>query len=365
MIEKILINNEGERFYRFANADGKMWVMPARHLRTAMELYQPSGRNGRMLKRWLPLLHRIAVARRAIHIETMRCRLNDALRQVLESIFDTNDLEFAIFGGTPCVHQKITMQLSKGSRILGYCKITDNQEVACLFDREAQLLKELRASGTKCIPECLYHGSLGKNIRLFVQSTAKTLGSKVVHEWREMHDNFLLTLNDTTKRSLRFESSDYFHTIKALAEHYDWLPDTIEIPLVERSIRRIYDRWYGSVVSFSAYHADFTPWNMYVEKGRLYVFDWEYAQMTYPPMLDRYHFFTQTAIFERHWNAEGILQYMKSDAGRWMYANDYMAYLIDMIARFTVRERGKVEGDMASSMKLWGDLLALLHKNTL
>lgn len=365
MIEKILCKNEGERFYRFANADGKVWIMPAKHLRTAMELYQPSGRKGIMLKRWLPLLHQITMARKIVHIETMRCRLNDALRQTMERVFDTNDLEFAIFGGTPCVHQKITMQLSKGSRILGYCKITDNREVACLFDREAQLLKKLRASGAKCIPGCLFNGSLGESTRLFIQSTMKTLGSKVVHEWREMHDNFLLTLNDATKRSLRFENSDYYHNIEALAEHYDWLPDTIEKPLVERSIRRIYDRWCGSVVSFSAYHADFTPWNMFVEKGRLFVFDWEYAQMTYPPMLDRYHFFTQTAIFERHWNAEDMLQYMKSDKGHWMYADDYMAYLIDMIARFTVRERGKVKGDMASSMKLWGDLLALLHKHTL
>ena len=97
MTEKILINDEGQRFYRFANADGKVWIMPARHLRTAMELYQPSGRKGIMLKRWFPLLHRISVVRKKIHIETMQCHLNDNLRLVLEKTFNTKDIEFSVF----------------------------------------------------------------------------------------------------------------------------------------------------------------------------------------------------------------------------------------------------------------------------
>lgn len=318
-----------------------------------------------MLKKWFPLLHRIAVVRRIIHIETLQCLLNDELRHILEKAFNTTGIEVAIFFGTPSVHQKTTIQISKGNIILGYCKLSDNEEIAELFIKESQLLQTLHKKGLKNIPECHFCGNLSDGTKLFVQSTAKTLDSKVVHEWGERHLRFLSKMRDATIQTLRFEDTDYFHTVEALAEHYDWLPDTIEKPLVERSIRRIYDRWCGSVVSFSAYHADFTPWNMFVEKGRLFVFDWEYAQMTYPPMLDRYHFFTQTAIFERHWNAEDMLQYMISDTGHWMYADDYMAYLIDMIARFTVRERGKVKGDMASSMKLWGDLLALLHKHTL
>ena len=99
---------------------------------------------------------------------------------------------------------------------------------------------------------------------------------------------------------------------------------------------------------------------MFVEKGELFVFDWEYAQQTYPPMMDQYHFFTQSALFERHWNTEDIRKYMASDAGGWMDTADYKAYLIEVLARFTIREKGHVEGDMARSMKLWSDLLVFL-----
>ena len=360
MTEGILIKGEGERFYRFANADGKVWIMPARNIRTAMELYQPSGRNGILLKRCFPLLHRMAWVRRKIHVETFRCCLTDELRLVLENAFHTNGLEFSLFCGTPCVHQKITMQISQGQRILGYCKISDKHEIASLFDKEAALLNDLHARGVKNIPTGLYCGCLGDGTKLFVQSTSKSLGSAVVHEWKDLHDRFLARLQELTQQKLKFEDSDYFKTLKAFERHYDWLPAEVDKQLMREAIEATCYRWRGKEVVFSACHADFTPWNMFVEKGKLFVFDWEYAQMTYPPMLDKYHFFTQTAIFERHWEAADIIRYIDSKEGRWIVAEDYKAYLIEVIARFTLREQGQANSNITLSIKLWNELLMFL-----
>ena len=50
MLNKILDLTGEEKFYRFGNADGKYWIMPVRGMRTAMNLYQPSGIKGKMLK---------------------------------------------------------------------------------------------------------------------------------------------------------------------------------------------------------------------------------------------------------------------------------------------------------------------------
>ena len=44
-IDKIL-RFRGEVFYRLMNGDGKVWLMPARNMRVAMNLYQPSGIKG-------------------------------------------------------------------------------------------------------------------------------------------------------------------------------------------------------------------------------------------------------------------------------------------------------------------------------
>ena len=111
-LDNILDFTGGERFYRFGNADGKYWVVPARGMRTALNLYQPSGIKGKLVKALLPCLHWLAVVRRLIKAETMNCHLNRELHGLLCKVFGVQDIEFAIFEGTPSASKKITIQIS-------------------------------------------------------------------------------------------------------------------------------------------------------------------------------------------------------------------------------------------------------------
>lgn len=43
ILERFLIKGTGKHLYRFSNADGKTWLMPAHNMQVAMNLYQPSG----------------------------------------------------------------------------------------------------------------------------------------------------------------------------------------------------------------------------------------------------------------------------------------------------------------------------------
>jgi len=362
LLSLILSFGVGRPFYRFSNVDGKAWLMPARNMRVAMELYQPSGRNGKMVKRLFPWLQGIDFVRRVIHTETLRCDLNNEVRHLLEQLFGEKQIEFSIFCGTPSIHQKMTMQVNKEKRILGYCKFTESKEVAELFRGEVQVLNELERAGINGIPQCLYCGNLKEGIWLFVQSTVKSRRSKVLHEWTSLHESFLERLYQGTKKRVRFEESDYYHTLTDLKNHLEWLSQEVEKEQIVAAYHCLMEHWQGQTVDFVVYHADFTPWNMFAEGNDLFVFDWEYAKRSYPPQLDRYHFFTQTAIFERHWGAKEIIQYMQSEKGYWIDSCTYIAYLMDMIARFTIRERGRVQGGMTLSMKLWSDLLLHLNK---
>lgn len=355
-----IITTGTKLFYRFSNADGKTWLMPARNMQVGMNLYQPSGEKGKLMKALFPILHDIPFVRRAIHAETLRCDLTDELAQMLYRLFHENNLEFSIFCGTPCVHQKITMQLSKGNRILGYCKLTDSDEIAMLFDSESKILSEFAKKGMTGIPECLFCGKLQNGINLFIQNTVKTGKSRVLHRWTSLHDDFLDILYRNTRKSLVFEDSDYYRTLIELKSHTDWLPEGIDRTPIIHIIAQVLARYHYQTVEFSAYHADFTPWNMFVENGKLFVFDWEYARLTYPPFLDHYHFFTQTAIFERHWQANEIIAFLQSSEAGWVDKETYVFYLLDVIARFTVREKGNVTDDILRSMKIWNDLLIYL-----
>ena len=191
VLSHILVQGEGDTFYRFSNADGKQWLMPARHMVVAMNLYQPSHWKGLLVKAGLPYLHGVGAVRRFLHTDPERCRLSDELYAILCRAFRVERLEFSLFGGTPGVHQKLTMQVSVGNRILGYGKLSDRPAIIDLFQREAELLDGLKQKGMTEVPEALFCGQLAGNIGLFVQSTLKTRHSQVPHRWSALHEDFL------------------------------------------------------------------------------------------------------------------------------------------------------------------------------
>ena len=360
ILNNILDFKGGERFCRFGNSDGKYWIMPVRRMRTALNLYQPSGRKGKLVKALLPCLHLFAPTRKVIKAETLHCRLNGESHSLLCKVFGVRDIEFAVFEGTPSVHQKITMQLSRKNRILGYCKLSGSNNIKELFAKESEMLKKLGKCGINAIPSSLYCGTLESGIHIFVQSTEKSASSKVIHEWGALQENFLAQLHEKTKAVLPFEESDYYTTLSALEEHLNWLPTNIDHTMVVKAINAVKERLRGTVVEYSACHGDFTPWNMFANGNVLFVFDFEYTAMSYPTGLDHYHFFTQTAVFEKHWGADEIIAYIGSDAGKWIDREKYAMYLLDVISRYTMREDGKVSGDATAPFALWGKLLEKL-----
>ena len=94
---------------------------------------------------------------------------------------------------------------------------------------------------------------------------------------------------------------------------------------------------------------------MTIEDNRLYVFDWEYGRLSYPPMLDRYHFFIQQALHVTKLKPDKIYRLMCSMP--WYTTEDYTIYLLDIISRFTLRENGELSQSFLSMLEVWTDLL--------
>lgn len=363
-LKLLLKQGEGETYYSFANADGKRWWMPGRHMAVGMNLYQPSGIKGKLLKRGLPWLHWNPVVRKVLHAERIQLALGDELLELLERIFGQQGLEFAIFGGTPCVHQKITMQISRNTRILGYVKVTESKEIYGIFEHEKKILDTLYSQGMKHVPECLYCGSLKNGLYLFVQSTVKTLKSEVVHAWGERHERFLNDLKTHTQQKVRFEDSDFYRDLNILEER---LPVLGNPKVLYKVIQEIKERSTGQEVEYFAFQADFTPWNMFVEKGQLFVFDWEYARLTYPAYLDYFHFWIQTEIFEAHLTAEQIARHYSANRVKLhaMFENPDWAlqcYLLAIISIYLQREQGILEQETIKRIDLWMTLLDYLKQ---
>lgn len=354
-IAGIINISQGTKFMRFGNSDGKSWVVPIKNMRTALNLYQPSSSKGRLVKSLLPWMHRLQPLRKAIRAESLDCTLQPELQELLCRIFGVEGIEFSIFEGTPCVHCKATMQLSLGNDILGYCKASDNDEILTLFERESTLLAQLHDKGVDNIPRPLFCGTLRNGIHIFVQSTKKTAQSSVPHKWGVLQEDFLATLHRKTKQLILFEQSDYYKTLTALQEHLAWVPTADDRVVVTSALTRVLEKYRGTKVEFSACHGDFTPWNMFEERDELFVFDFEYGALTYPAGIDKCHFELQRLIFEERYTTEEIVAHC---AQRNNEEKELLTlYLLDIIARFTLREKGEPEGDVLRSLHTWCSVL--------
>lgn len=352
MTEEFFIYRQ-QNYFRLANADGKVWLMPWRNTATGLELYQPSGWKGKMVKRLLPLFSWIPFLLRFLHIDVVKIDISPEIKSEIEKVFGVKTFLFSVFMGTPCSHQKVTIQVyTKEGDILGYCKVTDNPEVWTNFQKEYRFLNELRAKGINEIPEGLSCQEIKKGEYLFIQSTVKTRHSQYPHEWSEVHNQFMRELYDKTCQEMAYEQTDFYRQIKVLEERLGWLGSMR--PIIEEAIKYVNALFQGKEISVSAYHADFTPWNMFVENSRLFVFDWEYALMTCPPGLDKYHFFVQTEIFEKRHGIEEIWQsFLRSSLDK----QSFLEYLLLNMSIYIERESKETIRLQYRSFELWTTLI--------
>lgn len=335
--------------------------MPNKHIRTAFELYQPSGIKGRLLKKCFPYLKNFSFVRSRLDIKLVSPPLTREFIEVCNSIFNSDNLEFSLFLGTPSPHQKTTIQIFKKDRILGYAKISDREGVTGLFSREDELLTYLHKAGIDDIPNSLFCKKLKDGDTLFIQDTRKRGGNQSPRLWTEKHERFIQQLCAKTSRSIEFKKSDFYTSLTYLRDNLERIKDKNIRMTVSSSLEAILGEYGENRVTFSVYHADFTPWNMFMNDNRLFVFDWEYSSKTYPSGLDKYHFHIQQWIHVDHLNADIIFEKL-CETG-WFESVSLRIYLTDIISRYLKREEETFSTSFIHSLNIWTNLLRKIEEN--
>ena len=350
-----LMRDGGVLMLRFANAEGKEWMVPKEDVRTGLLLYQPSGWRGHLMKKMMPLLGRWGWSRQMMHVEKTQRALNEEMHKAIGDAFGVSHFEFSIFFGTPCADQKVTIQVMQGKHVLGYCKVCESERIGKKFSEEAQLLRELNEKGVKGIPKALACGKTGNGFYYFVQSTTKSLQSTYPHEWGKWQESFIENLHERTRTTMPYEQTDFCHSIEGLKQRTGWLGKE-QKQIVEKAIGEIEQHYGGKTYEWSAYHGDFTPWNTFVNNGQFFVFDWEYALRTCPPQMDKYHWFTQVCIFEKHYQKEQIIKVYNKKYG---LSNNfsYLCYLLLTIATYVGREKKSDDIKNIALLDTWTGLI--------
>lgn len=295
-------------YYMVRNTNGKVWYFPVENLKIGMMLFQAGSINGKLLKQLFPLLHRISCFRNILKIEKVECPLDVYVQNYINNLFGKEHIDLSIFMGTPCKNQKITIQVSEGKQILGYCKLTKSKEVFGLFKKEINTLTVLRKKGILNIPYCIDSAFLPNGYYTFVQSTTKTLNSYSSSRLSVKHVSFMKEIKHATLQKINYKDTDFYKYIHELSQHEECFTQSENV-LLQFLIDKV-DCYYGMTVEFCNAHSDFTPWNTYIENDKLYVFDFEYALSTCPPYMDIVHFVSQVGHIQKQMVGNRLYSYI-------------------------------------------------------
>lgn len=367
-----------EKYLVFQNSDGKKWILPKSNLKVALCLYQPSSKKGQLLKSFLPVIARVPLLSALVYrfIGMMRMEINHqtSVKRIIGDCLGEEQLDLSYFMGTPSSkHRKCTIQISKGTKIVAYCKVTCNPEIGNLFLKEEEILNYLKTVHIENVPSCLFAGEYEEGNYAFIQTSVKTCSSRMSHSIGNREIAFLRDLAIKTSIDVEYGETNFYQDILWLKNNMKLLADKhLNIDGLNKLLGGLLKNRNG-IVRYCISHGDFTPWNCFVEHDKLFVFDFEYAKRTYPPYIDLFHFYTQSAIFEKHLNAKMILNSYEKDTNLRTRIADcvedhyglYVMYLTSAIATYTQRDSGKFSDDNYACIKTWLELLSLISEKHL
>lgn len=366
LLQRIVKANDGALYFSLVNADGKRLLLPAKNIKTAMAIYQPGSKKGKLLKATFPYLSHLPFVGEWGHIKKMRLSIDKTIVDLTLKIFGCTSPEFSIFGGTPSINQKITIQVSEGKKIVGYLKLTDKPQVAELFAHEQNVLNQLHSKGINHISQCLYCNRLPNNVYVFAQSTERSEKAIVCHCLTDYHKEFLYELYTSTKKTLRWEDSSFALSLEKLNTYInDFLPN--DQAIIKKAITIIGD-YYGANnnVEFCMYHGDFTPWNTFITEEKIFTFDFEYAASSCPPYMDACHFLSETARLELKLTPQKAYTYIGESIKQIECITNFdyllLGYLLYTLSfysqlycgQFSTQDKGYV---------FWMELIELIAKN--
>lgn len=346
------------------------WIVPAFDKKlfiSSLALYQPSLLKAKLMKKMAILAAEAGlsgvIAKDRIYFQ----KKDDFIR----NLFKREHLQYAIFTGTEGSHKKVTVQvMDREGTILGYIKVSDNVETDILLINEAKVLKGLLELEIRngLFPKTIYHGPI-HNVNIHVLDSLKTISSEFSSRLSKSHVVFLAEIFSKTSAQRVFSESKFAHDLKKRIERLETgkMKDSYEMvsDYLERKIG-------NKEIPFGICHRDFTPWNTFFHKEMLYVFDWEYTEKGYPPLLDIYHFIIQDGILVRHLDPGGLFKRIKRNRklideycfligiDKDLTVSLLLCYLLDISLLYIEREKRSIEGEIKHKIETWGGMMGLV-----
>lgn len=298
-------------------SNARWWLIPLESGRVAasgLALFQPLLASARHMKTAASILSRVGLSRL-----WARNKVYLSGEPALAEHFPAGEpLAFAYFTGTDSPHRKVAVQIMDGrGRLKGFAKLTRNPQVRELLMHEAATLKYVNGLGlqTAHVPKVLFAGDLGDST-LLVTDTLKTPRTPTTTQFTAAHRAFVQELAQKTAAAHPVHAGDIAKDFRTRLDRSRPHLETTWLQRLDAAIAAL-EAQPTLELHAGLSHGDFTPWNTFMANGRLYVFDWEYAEQARPAGNDIIHFVlnqpqtrslparakieTATASLSQHW----------------------------------------------------------------
>ncbi len=217
------------------------------------------------------------------------------VREYLREVFGTRVGAAVLLGADRPNRKPVLQVLTTDGQVLGYAKVGWNAVSRNLVRTEARVLETLaeprNRPSTFKVPRLLHVGRCG-NLEVIVVAPVPR------EPWYRRGAPVSLPVAATREVSAR---SLVEHTALVETRYWSALRDRVARPLdhgAATGIREaltevmdlVADRMGGTVLATGSWHGDWTPWNMSLAGGELYIWDWERSGEDTPLGIDVAHF---------------------------------------------------------------------------
>lgn len=228
--------------------------------------------------------------------------------------------------GTPGAYQKVAaLVLDSLGRPTAFAKIAAGALAVDKVKHEASILRRLalHESVAPLVPRVLGTGETASSVLLLITVAPDRRGPL---RWNRLHGTFLDLIHQKTGRYGSLRSSGLWRNLqRSLPDFYGTLSDSWS-ERIDRAMEALADGG-ATETRLQLTHRDFTPWNTRVDdQGRLFTFDWEFAESDYPAAIDELHFAAMRSAVGNSKAARLAWIRATDEAGRLLST----AYLTDM-----------------------------------
>lgn len=303
----MLIPNTEKIFY-FINDKNKniRWKFPSDlKYPTFLNLYNSSGIKGTIYKLIVKIVFKLKLQKYFVS-GVMKGDLEKKYIKIIENLDGVN---YSIFTGTAGENRKVVIEVNDGKNTKYFIKIPTTTSAKELVQLEKKNLKYLEQFTFRSfeIPKISY--SDDETVAI---SNIKPLKIAKDDNFSSIHFVTLEELYANTSNKLSIPqvsqfnlSVKYIENLNSIQLNLNENIDKLKTNLLNLKEMLIQNK-SEVVVSFA--HCDFTPWNMYITKNKLYVYDWELANQNTPLLFDFFHYIFQQGVLVKHKKHEMIKQ---------------------------------------------------------